>query len=81
MKALAITRPGQEYLYKASSAHKVSAASANVICAALNDARYGLRDGEAWHVYDMDLYDAGYDYAMYQQFSRRNGNIYVYGRG
>ena len=76
MKMVAITHPGQEFVYSRKSAHKVPTSSAGEICAALNETRHGLKDGEIWHVYDMGSYEADYTAAGAQYFGRRNGYLY-----
>lgn len=75
MTIVAITHPGQEYLYYSRSAHKVSKASASYILKVLNQYKHKLHDGECWHVYTVDRYDNAFDYAMYQRFSVRNGIV------
>lgn len=72
---LAKSIKGQEFLYSARSAHKVSKASANSICKALNDAGYELKEGEVWHVHQVDKYDNAWVYAHGQEFRVRKGNI------
>lgn len=47
---------GQEYLYNRNSVLLVPAASAQVICDALNSAKYWLKDGEVWHLFERDWY-------------------------
>lgn len=66
---------GQEFIYSRKSAHSVPASSAAKICKALNDARYSLKPGECWHVYDCGAYELDYTAASYQKFSIRNGRI------
>ena len=75
MKIIAKSVKGQEFLYSAKTAHKVSNASANAICKALNDAKFELKEGETWHVHDVDQCDNAYQYAEWQAFTRRNGAI------
>jgi len=75
MKIIAKTRIGSEYLYSASSARKVSARSAETILKVVNEMRWRLKDGETWHIYDVDEYSAAYDYAQYQAFTIRNGIV------
>ena len=74
-KMIAKTIAGREYVYSATSAHAVSEKSAEVICRALNDARWQLKDGEAWHVYERGWYEDNYTGAAYQKFVRRNGRL------
>ena len=54
---LAITHPGREYSYKLFTAHSVPKSSANRIRDALNAARFRLKDGEIWHVYELSKWD------------------------
>lgn len=75
MKIIAKSVKGQEFLYSAKSAHKVSEASAKIICNSLNSARYDLKEHEVWFIHDVDKYDTAYEYAMFQSFTRRNGKI------
>lgn len=75
MKVLAKTIKGQEYLYSARSAHKVSARSAKTILDIVNEYRFQLKENEVWHIYDVGQYDAAYDYAQFQSFTIRNGVV------
>lgn len=75
-KMVAIAPMGQEFMYRRSSAHSVPASSADIICKALNDARYKLQDGYTWHVYDCGWYERDYTNAGLQRFFRRKGRIY-----
>lgn len=75
MKILAISVKGQEFLYKPATAHKVSDRSGKAIMDALNKAGYGLKEGEVWHIHDVDRYDNAYAYASYQEFTVYKGNI------
>lgn len=75
MKVIAISTKGQEFMYSGRTAHKVSEASANMICKALNDAKYRIKEDEVWFVHDVDRYDVAYDYAQYQSFKRYKGKI------
>lgn len=75
MKVLAISAEGQEFLYKASTAHKVSARSGKIIMDTLNKAKYGLKENEVWHMHEVDRYDNAYAYATYQEFTIYKGSI------
>lgn len=75
MKILAISAKGQEFLYKPSTAHKVSERSGKKIMDALNKARYGLKENEVWHLHEVGSYDNAYAYATYQEFTIYKGNI------
>ncbi len=69
MKIVAITREGAEFVYKASTAHKVSKAGAERICSLLNKARWDLKHpDEKWFVYEVGRYDIAYDIAERQKF-------------
>ena len=76
MKVLAISAKGREFLYNASTAHKVSERSGKVIMDALNNARYGLKEGQVWHIHEVGPYDNAYAFASYQEFAIRKGKIY-----
>lgn len=76
MKMIAKTIAGKEYIYSKSSAHAVSNAEAKPICDALNKARYDLKDGEAWHIYDLGWYENEFTNAGVMKFTRRKGKIY-----
>ena len=75
MKIVAKALKGQEFFYRASTAHKVSERSANVIAKALNESGYELKDNEVWHVFDIDEYDSAYGVVMFQSFERRNHKL------
>ncbi len=75
MKILAVSIEGCEYLYKASTAHKVSERSGKKIMDALNKARYGLKENEVWHLHEVSSYDNAYAFATYQEFTIYKGNI------
>lgn len=75
MKIIAKTREGKEYMYYPKSARKVSANSAEKILTVLNSVRWNLYDGQIWHVYDVDEYDAAFSYAQYQKFTIRKGIV------
>lgn len=76
MVVLAKAIKGKEFLYDASSSHEVSKASADVICKALNDAKYQLKENEVWHKFtDFCQYSTGWEYATTQKFSRYKNRI------
>ena len=75
MKIVAKSVKGHEFLYNAPSAHKVSERSAKLICKALNEIGYKLKEGEVWHIHEVDEYDGAYEYATFQSFVRRNGGL------
>lgn len=75
MKVIAIACEGKEFLYRASTAHKVSKASADIICKALNDIRYKLNPGEVWHVYDVSGWENAGIYSETQAFRRYKGRL------
>lgn len=76
MYILAQTQKGKEFLYSPSTAHKVSKNSAEKIKDTLNQLKYKIKsDSQVWHIYEVDRYDAAYDYAMFQRFTIRNNTI------
>ena len=67
---------GKEFFYDASSCHEVSKASADLICKALNDAKYDLKDGQVWHKFtNFSKYSGGWTYALGQKFTRYKGRV------
>ena len=76
MKIVAKTQLGKEFLYSRDSAHKVSERSAQHICDALNEKRWGLKEGQVWHVYDIATWEVEYCGAYHQSFVRRKGALY-----
>lgn len=78
-KFIAIALPDAQFFYLRSSAIVVPAASAEKIAAALNAAKYQIKPGEKWHVYESESID---NYINKQIKTYRTGrNIKVYTRG
>lgn len=75
MKVIAKTIKGREFMYNPRSARKVSERSALKILSIVNEYKWNLKDGEIWHLYDVDQYDAAFDYAQYQSFTIRKGIV------
>lgn len=75
MKILAVSAKGHEFMYKASTAHKVSERSGKAIMDALNKAKYKLKENEVWHMHDVSRYDNAYAYATYQEFTVYKGSV------
>lgn len=76
MKIVAISVKGHEYLYNASTAHKVAEAKAQKVADALNGINYKLDDKHVWYVHDVDRYDNAFYYAESQRFTYgKNGTI------
>ena len=75
MLVLAKARQGAEFFYIPWSAHHVSKASAEKICAALNTIRYKLESDQVWHIYDVDRYDVAHDVAQEQSFYYYGGTL------
>ena len=72
---------GQEFLYSASSAHRVSPTHAQKVADALNHAEYGITPEQTWFVYDVGMYDNAYAYGELQGFQiRKDGTIRRVGR-
>lgn len=75
MLVIAKSVKGKEFLYKANTARKVSARSANTILSVLNEMKWRLSDDEVWHIHEVDEYDNAYWYAQRQAFTIRNGVV------
>lgn len=75
MLVCAISVEGKEYLYKSSTAHKVAKSSAARICAALNQVRYKLKEGEVWYIHEVYGYDNASIYAENQSFKIYKGGL------
>lgn len=73
-KKIAKTIEGREFVYNKSSQMFVSEASASDICKALNGAKWQLKDGEKWFVYDVEYGD---DWDILKVIKRRNGRIFI----
>ncbi len=52
-KLIAKTLVGKEFMHSRTHAYFVDK-DADKICEALNKAKYNLKEGECWHVYDYD---------------------------
>ncbi len=68
MKILAKTIAGNEFIYSASSAHKVNAKNAEKIASCLNQVGFLLKGDEIWHVYEVEDWENAYLYAETQSF-------------
>ena len=75
MLIIAKSVKGREFLYNAASARKVSKASAETILKVVNNHKYQLKDGEIWHIYEVDSYDNAYYYAQSRAFKIRKGVV------
>lgn len=75
MLVIAKSVKGREFFYKADSARKVSARSAEKILAIVNEMRWHLEDNEVWYIHEVDSYDNAYYYAQRQAFTIRNGVV------
>jgi len=81
MTIIARSIKGQEFLYSASSAHRVSPKHAQKIADALNDAQYGITPEQIWFVHDVGMYDNAHAYGEMQGFQmRKDGTIRKVGR-
>lgn len=78
MTIIAKTKPGAEFTYSVKSAHAVSKASAEYIRDICNQYKYRLREGETWHIYDVDEYDHAYDVAQVQHGRVYRGIVKMY---
>lgn len=75
MLVLAASVKGHEFMYRANTARKVSARSAEKICAVCNSVGYQLKQNEVWHIHDVNEYDPAFVYASGQSFTIRNGIV------
>lgn len=77
MKILALAQKGHEFMYCASTARKVSNASAEKIRDIANENEYLFKKypNSVWHIFDVDKYDTAYDYAQFQSFKIRKGIV------
>lgn len=75
MLILAITESGKEYMYSVKSARAVSRNSARRIMDICNSCKYLIKEGQKWHCYDIDKYDAAHDVASFQAFKIRKGIV------
>lgn len=58
-KLIAKTIIGKEFMHSRTHAYFADK-NADKICEALNKAKYKLKDGECWYVYDFDYYQTAY---------------------
>ena len=76
MKIVAKTIKGSEFIYSKRSAYHVNKKHADLIAESLNRCRYGLKENETWHVYEIDRYDDAYAWAEVQSFYfTKNGTL------
>lgn len=68
---VAITTPGAEFIYRASTAHFVSRENAPKILDALNRSGHMLRSGETWHLYRAEAPDV-----VPYRYYIRSGRLY-----
>lgn len=81
MTVVARSVKGKEFLYSASSAHRVAPKKAQIIADALNRAEYGITPDQTWFVHDVGPYDNAYGYGSLQGFQmRKDGTIRKVGR-
>ena len=73
-KKIAKTYEGREFMHSREKCYYISAASASEICTALNTARYDLKPGEVWHIYDVSAGDRMY---IFRAVKKRGGHIYI----
>ena len=81
MTVVARAMKGKEFLYSASSAHRVSPKNAQKICDALNRAEYGITPEQTWFQYEVGMYDNAFAYGEMQGFQLwKDGTIRKVGR-
>lgn len=57
MLVVAKTIKGKEYYHSIHEMYEVSKRSADKICEIMNNVKWNLKDGEAWHVYEESMYE------------------------
>lgn len=57
MIVIAKTVTGKEFFHSVREMYEVPKTSASLICDVMNNARFRLKEGEAWHVYDEYMYE------------------------
>ena len=57
MIVIAKTVTGKEFFHSVSEMYEAPKRSASKICDVMNDVRFRLKEGEAWHVYDEYMYE------------------------
>ena len=76
-KIIAKTIDGQEFFYSRKDCYTVSKASCEKICAAMNRAKWQLKEKEKWFVYTVSDFDIKYTNACFQKLNIRKGRIYI----
>lgn len=74
---IAKTIKGSEYVYSRINCFSVSKQSCNLICKALNDVFYNLKDNEQWKIYTVSDFDFSYTHAVFQRLTYRKGRILI----
>ena len=74
-KRIAKTIIGTEFLHSKKDCFFAPAASAQKMCDLMNEAKYRLKDGETWCVYDYDWSDEMY---VMWRLSLRKGHLKAY---
>lgn len=69
---------GKEFTYSLYHSFQVSKAAKEIICKALNDSRYMLKDNETWHIYEIDKYDNVYDIVKNQYMRLYKNKVKIY---
>ncbi len=57
MIVIAKTIKRKEFFHSIREMYEVPKSSASKICDAMNDVRFRLKEGEAWHIYDEYTYE------------------------
>lgn len=65
---------GKEYLYSRYDTYQANQSKIDIICNALNNARYNLKTGEKWFIYSVS--DTDYKSAAYKLYIR-NGKLFI----
>ena len=73
-RMIAKTTIDRKFIHSRSNAFYVSAAGAYDICKTMNAVRFGLKDGECWHVYEVEYGD---DMYLDRVVKRRKGRVWI----
>ena len=57
MIVIAKTVTGKEFFHSVREMYEVPKTSASLSCDVMNNVRFRLKEGEAWHVYDEYMYE------------------------
>lgn len=76
-KIIAKTIKGKEFIYSKMDSYRVSKASADKVCEALNGARWNIKGDEVWKVYTVDSYTLDTLNALFERIAVRGGKLKI----